>query len=119
MLTAYTRRPDRTTVNSAELSAVGRRHEEGKVEVGRAQLLYSGCCVTQCLPSSRDSLRGEGFEKSPSTLCRDAHDKHEGVAPSTFTSPSLTVFSTDLTWKIINIREMTYKGRVSRLRHAL
>ena len=55
MLTAYTRRPDRTTLNSAGPSAVGRRHEEEEEKVGRTQLLYSGCCVTQCLPASRDS----------------------------------------------------------------
>ena len=77
--------------------------------VGWAKLLYSACSVTQCLPASRDSRareRGRGFQaKSPTTHCRGAHDKHEGVAPSTFPSPSLTVFSTALTWKIINIVE--------------
>lgn len=65
MLTAYTRRPDRTTLNSAGPSAVGRRHEEEEEKVGRTQLLYSGCCVTQCLPASRDSWRGGGVRKVP------------------------------------------------------
>jgi hypothetical protein len=73
--------------------------------VRSAELLYSECCVTQCLPASRDSWEGGGGSPTPSPLYPGAHDKHEGVAPSTFTSPSLTVFSTDLTWKIINIVE--------------
>jgi len=40
--------------------------EEEEV-VGREQLLYSSCSVTQCLPASRDSMETGvgGFTRSP------------------------------------------------------
>lgn len=40
-----------------------------------------------------------GVHHAPPTLTLGRHDKHEGVAPSTLTSLSLTIFSSNLTWE--------------------